>query len=208
MQIEQVIGGVCGDATFQAVQLRLRTGGQNQVSGTRLVAHDATGANPVVVLTFPDDVGSGAPGARILSVSSAFAGQYPPTSDFVLTTAIPESYLPAGRLTFEAPGGEIYWSLAWGGAAYTGPTTGEIDNDDDGDFGPPFDGPLPMSSGRSLLFQGDFGDLSSTNAADYALSAGDALFSNNGGASGVVAGCVFGDGFETGDTSLWSNTIP
>ena len=208
MQIEQVIGGVCGDATIQAVQLRLRFGGENFVSGARLVAYDATGVNPVVLLTFPNDVPNGAAGARILSVSSGFGGLFGPPPDFTLTNLIPESYLPAGRLTFEDPVGTIYWSLAWGGAAYTGPTTGEIDNDDDGDFGPPFDGPLPSSTTRALQFQGDFGDVSTTNADDYELTAGDALFTNNAGASGLVVGCLFADGFESGDTSAWSNTVP
>lgn len=208
MQIEQVIGGVCGDATIQAVQLRMRASNQNLVAGTRLVAYDAEGANPVVLVTFPDDVANGAAGARILSISSEYGSQYGPSPDFTLTNLIPASYLPAGRLTFEDSGGLIYWSLAWGGAAYTGPTTGEIDNDDDGDFGPPWDGQLPSSSGRALQFQGAFGDLSTTNAADYALTAGDAQFTNNGDASGTVADCLFGDGFESGDPSLWTNWVP
>ena len=33
MQIEQVIGGIDGDSEAQAVQLRLRNGGQNRVGG-------------------------------------------------------------------------------------------------------------------------------------------------------------------------------
>jgi hypothetical protein len=208
MQIEQVVAGVCGDSTIQAVQLRSRFAGQNEVTGTRLVAYDAAGANPVVILTFDDDVGNGAAGARILVVSSAFGSLFPPTADFTLTSLIPSSYLPAGRLTFEDSTGEIFWSLAWGGSAYTGSTTGEPDNDDDGDFGPPFGGPLPSSGSQALLFDGDFGDESTTNADDYVLSGAGALFTNNSGASGSIAGCVFGDGFESGGTSLWSSAVP
>lgn len=30
MQIEQVVGGVCGDTTSQAIQLRMRDAGQNR----------------------------------------------------------------------------------------------------------------------------------------------------------------------------------
>ncbi|MCZ6508351.1 MAG: hypothetical protein O7A04_09940 [Acidobacteria bacterium] len=209
MQIEQVIGGVCGDASIQAIQLRTRTVGQNFVNETRLVAFDAAGMNPVVLLTFPKDVPNGAAGARILSASTEFINRFGPPPDFTLTNLIPASYLPAGRLTFEDGGGLIYWSLAWGGSAYTGPTTGEFDNDVDGDFGPPFAGPLPSSTAQALQFQGAFGDPSTTNADDYALTVGDALFTNNGSASGMVGGgCVFGDGFESGDTAVWSTTIP
>jgi hypothetical protein len=208
MQIEQVIAGVCGDTEVQAVQLRMRAAGQNLVTGTRLVAYDASGANPVVLLTFPSDVANSAGGSRILAVSGAFAAQHSPDEDFELSGPIPPSYLPAGRITFEDSGGEIFWSLAWGGDAYTGPTTGEIDNDDDGDFGPPVAGPLPSSSGRALQFQGAFNDQSTTNAADYALTSGNALFTNNAGGSGAIAGCVFGDGFETGNASSWSTVVP
>ena len=37
MEIEQVIGGVNGDTTAQAVQLRMRTGGQNLLAGNALL---------------------------------------------------------------------------------------------------------------------------------------------------------------------------
>ena len=46
MQIEQVIGGVNGDTTAQAVQLRMRFAGQNFVAGTELIANAAAGNNP------------------------------------------------------------------------------------------------------------------------------------------------------------------
>ena len=72
MQIEQVIGGVCGDVTQQAIQLRMRSEGQNLVSGARLVAWDETGSNPVVVIDFPTNVAIGATGSRVLSESAAF----------------------------------------------------------------------------------------------------------------------------------------
>jgi hypothetical protein len=48
MQIEQVIGGVNGDTTAQAVQLRMRVAGQNQVDGAELVAFDPAGNNPII----------------------------------------------------------------------------------------------------------------------------------------------------------------
>ena len=59
MQIEQVIGGVNGDTTAQAVQLRMRFAGQTKVGGSQLVAYDAAGNNPITLLTFPDNVSTG-----------------------------------------------------------------------------------------------------------------------------------------------------
>ena len=43
MQIEQVIGGVNGDTTRQAIQLRMRQANQNLVGQATVVAWDATG---------------------------------------------------------------------------------------------------------------------------------------------------------------------
>ena len=110
----------------------------------------------------------------------------PVVSDFTLTNLIPEEYLAAGRITFELRStGDIYWSLSYGGAAYTGPSIGMGKNDDDnpGDFGPPFDGPLPSGAGsiQGLLFVADFPWLSSTNADAYALTPSSAIFTNNAG---------------------------
>ena len=50
-----------------------------------------------------------------------------------MTKPIPASYPPAGRLTFQS-GATIYWAICWGGASYTGSTTGNATNDDDGTF--------------------------------------------------------------------------
>src|ERR1041384_4363027 len=66
MQIEQVVGGVCGDTSRQAIQLRMRFGDQEFVDGKQLKAWDAAGANPIVLLTFPSDAPIGDPGRRIL----------------------------------------------------------------------------------------------------------------------------------------------
>src|SRR5436309_12059884 len=66
MLIEQVIGGVSGDVTAQAIQLRMRSGSQNQVFGKRLRAWDAAGSNPVVLVILPSDVDNATVGDRIL----------------------------------------------------------------------------------------------------------------------------------------------
>ncbi len=209
MQIEQVIGGVCGQVGQQAIQLRMRSSFQNLVAGTRLVARDAAGNNPVILITFPGNVSNSAGGARILSTTSAFtAAGSGPTPDFTLTNPIPASYLLAGKLTFEDSFGGIYWGLAWGGAGYTGTNTGTLDNDADGNFNPPFGEPLDWTTGRALRFPGSSTAASTNNAADYVLTAAEATFTSNDGSTGSVAECLFGDGFETNGLHAWDFVSP
>jgi len=189
MQIEQVIGGVNGDTTAQAIQLRMRALGQNLVSNARINVRDATGANPILILNMTTNVASGTAGRRVLIASPNFADYTVPgtTPDFTMTNFIPASYLAAGSLTFEDDFGTIYWRLSWGGAAYTGSNTGSITNDADGNFGPPFGGPLPSGGHQALRFPGAFSALSTTNLADYALTPGAATFTNNATAPFLVS---------------------
>jgi hypothetical protein len=185
MQIEQVIGGVNGDATAQAVQLRMRFAGQDEVNGAELIAFDAAGNNPITLATFPTDVTIANQGSRILITTANFAvHESPPISSDFTMVAIPASYLAAGRLAFQKFG--IRWSVSWGGAGYTGPNTGTFDNDADGNFGPPFAGALPSESTSALLFDGAAADQSTNNAADYVVTAGAATFTNNNGDSTVL----------------------
>ncbi len=192
MKIEEAIGGVGGDTSQQAIQLRMRFAGQNLVGSNqaRLIAHDAAGLNPVTLIVFPSDVLNAAQGARILVVSSAFASAHPGIpGDFTMTNVIPSSYLPAGRLTFEDSLGTIYWSLAWGGAAYTGSNLGSATNDGDGIFGPAFGSALPSGANQALRFatpDANGGAPSTNNLADYAVTPGPAVFTNNAGTSGAL----------------------
>jgi len=190
MQIEQVIGGVGGDVTQQAIQLRMRFAGQNIVSQARLRAWNAAGASPVTILTIPGDVANFAAGSRVLIASAAFAA-HGPSPDFTMTALIPPSYLAAGKLTFEETAtGNVYWAVAWGGASYTGTNTGITvgggGNEDDGNFNPPFGSALPSASTTALRFSGAIGDPSTTNSAQYAVTPGAATFTNNAGATGTV----------------------
>jgi len=187
MQIEQVIGGVNGDTTRQAVQLRMRNSGQQFVAQGQLIAWDATGANPIVLSTIPSNVTSGNAGDRVLLATASFGVVSP---DFVMA-AIPPSYLAGGKITFESdgtPGTIVWWGLAWG--AYTGTNTGVTvgggGNDADGNFNPPFAGPLPSSSQVALRFTGAAGAASTNNAADYALTTAQYVFTNNAGATGTL----------------------
>ena len=189
MQIEQVIGGVNGDTTAQAVQLRMRSPGQNLVMGVQLVAVDAAGNNPITLLTFPANVSNADAGSRILITTSSFASHEatPIASDFTMI-AIPPSYLAAGRLMFQRLG--IQWSVSWGGAGYTGPNTGTMDNDTNGNFGPPFAGALPSTSTSALLFNGPASAMSTSNAADYSVTTGGATFTNNADESTELLGAM------------------
>ncbi|MEY2540089.1 MAG: hypothetical protein QOG67_3829 [Verrucomicrobiota bacterium] len=189
MQIYEVIGGVNGDTTAQAIELRMRTSGQNFLSNApKLVVVDATGANPITLINFGSDVAIGNLGSTVLITSATFKNYTasPGTfaNDFTLTNLIPASYLAAGRLLYEDSSNNILWSLAFGGSSYTGPTNGETTNGpaDPGKFG----NALPSNSLRALLYQGAAGGQNGNNATDYGLTAGAAVFANNAGTSFTV----------------------
>lgn len=209
MQIEQVIGGVSGDTTLQAIQLRMRSSFQNIVSESRIRAWDAAGANPVMIIDIGQDVANFQGGDRVLIVSANMANATSPAvaGDFVMTNLIPADYLAAGSLTFESDTGLIYWRLSWGGPGYTGATTGQTDNDNDpgspANFGPPFAGPLPSTTLQALRFTGAANALSTSNSADYALTTGAAVLTNNARNSfTVIAPEVVGDIDADSDVDL------
>jgi hypothetical protein len=207
MQIEQIIGGVNGDISAQAIQLRMRSGSQNILRPVRIRAHDAAGLNPVLIFDFESCppasscIPSSSAGSRILITSAAFNALTTPAtvSNFTMTNLIPESYLAAGSLTFESDGGFIYWRVSWGGAAYTGSCTGQFDNDFDANFCPPFAGPLPSCGLMALKFSGTAGALSTNNAAQYALTAGAATFNSNAGTSFTIDATLAGGGKVSSD---------
>jgi hypothetical protein len=192
MQIEQVIGGVNGDSSAQAIQLRMRANGQNLLNTgvpngpAKLVSYDAAGLNPVTLISFGSNVSNSTAGSRVLITTSNFANYTSPalTSDFTMGQSIAASRLAAGRLTFENNLGVVYWSLAWGGGGYTGSTTGAVDNDSNGDYGK-LAFALPGSGLNAVLFTGAASALSTTNSADYALS-DPATFINNAGTQFTV----------------------
>lgn len=206
MQIERVIGGVDGDATAQAIQLRMRFAGQQFVSASRIRAWNADGSSRVTVVNMGTNVLIGNLGSRVLIASANFLAKTSPTTvpDFTMTTLIPESFLAAGSLTFESNSGIIYWRLSWGGANYTGLTTGLTTNDLDGNFGPPWPGALPTGF-QALVFQGSASALSTTNAADYALSTGVGVFTNNLTTSFSIVNTLSAAGSLPAGTQLHQN---
>jgi hypothetical protein len=182
MQIEQLILGVNGDNSAQAVQLRLREANEHHVGNSSLWVHDHLGFNKRALIDqFPGDVSNAAAGARVLIVTPTFRN-YTSTqlqADFIMSP-VPESYLSAGRITFENFLATLaFWSFAYGGDAYLGPTTGAMENDDDGDFGV-FSTALP-NTGVAAKFKGAAADISTNNAADYMLTTGPTVWTNNAG---------------------------
>jgi len=110
-----VIGGVNGDTTVRAIQLRLRASGENHVSDARLVARDASGLNPITVVNMSTHVANGATGARVLiATSNLTAFTNPPLSpDFIIANQIPASYMAAGTLTYQSDTGTVLWRLSY-----------------------------------------------------------------------------------------------
>lgn len=205
MQIEQAVGGVQGDASQQAVQLRMRAGGQNQMQVTRLRVLDATGANPVLLIDFASPVPNAALGDRILIASTNFAARQGPVPDFLMVNTIPPSYLAGGQLVFEEDSGGVIYSLCWGN--YSGPSTGSPFNDDDGQYAPCEPGPLPSGSLTALRFTGSASALGTTNASDFALTPDAAVFTNNARVGAAVVAPMPADrGGDCNDTD--ANVFP
>ncbi|MEQ1862282.1 MAG: hypothetical protein ABMA13_20380 [Chthoniobacteraceae bacterium] len=192
MQIEQVFGGLVGDTSAQAIQLRMRQAGQNVIGNSRILAWDAAGLNPIILLDPTTSVAASAAGSTVLFATAAFTTKMNEAGpafapDFTLANPIPPSYLAAGKITFESNAGLVYWGFAWGGAGYTGTNTGSTQNDSDGNFGAPFGSPLPTASFQGVFFDGPHTDLSTNNAADYLLTNNPGTVTrNNGNAFTVV----------------------
>lgn len=185
MQIEQIIGGVNGDTTAQAIQLRTRASAQNHVQSAKIEVLDAAGANPILLENIATSVPNGQAGRRILLTTPNFSNytDIPLVSDFIMDP-IPLSYLAAGQVRFMSDfGTTILWSVSWGGANYTGSTTGAFDNDSDGNFGPPVNVAIPSSSLQALQFTGAGAAASTSNLAQYAITSGAATFINNANTS-------------------------
>ena len=96
MQIEQVIGGVNGDVSAQAIQLRMRAPFQCFLQPARLWVHDAAGVNPILLFDFsvcpPLQCVAGCnAGDRVLLTSANFSDflDTPIAADFILTNLIP-----------------------------------------------------------------------------------------------------------------------
>ena len=189
MEIEKIIGGVGGDPTAQAIQLKMRTLSQQFLaSQARLVVSDATGSNPITLINFASNVVGGTC-REILIASASFPSKTTPAAvpDYTLTSLIPASYLAAGSLEFQGVVGPVtYWRVSWGGGSYTGPGTVSVANDADGNANPPFGSALPSGGAQALEKQTACPSASTNNAADYAINSGPVTVTNNAGTSFTV----------------------
>jgi Dockerin type I domain len=210
MQIQGLIAGVDGNTDAQAIQLRMRAPGQNLLNTgapngpAKLVVRDATGSNPVTLITFASNVSIANAGSTVLITTADFANYTDPTlvSDFTMTQRIPDSYMAAGRLTYETSANAILWSLAWGGTSYTGTTNAITFNDDNGNAGKLAAG-LSTSGTQGLFLTTAASALSTTNSADYALLTSSLSVTNNAGnAFDVVLPPIPGDVNRDGTVNL------
>jgi len=199
MEIEQIVGGLSGNASAQAIQLQLRNTGQNVLISTRLVARDSAGNNPVVLFDFTANGPSALNASRILIASPAFLtlmtgvlatdGVTAFSSDYTMAAVIPPSYLAGGKVTFENDTGtSVIWSIAFGN--YAGTNLGTTENDNDGNFGTPFASALPTNS-RGLLYRTladvpGAGNKHTINSTEYALTSGNATVVNSAAKSFTV----------------------
>jgi len=95
--ISEVMSGFGGDPNIQYVELRMDTGGQQFVSGARLVVFDAAGVRTDLVASTPSNVPFGVSQRKILYATTAFQAATGLAPDFVI---------PAGILT---PTGMVCW---------------------------------------------------------------------------------------------------
>jgi hypothetical protein len=100
MSISELGAGFQGNGDIQFVELRLDSGGQTQVTNTRLTAFAADGAATELVLTGAN-VSNGANGANILYATTAFAAATGITPDFTMPAGL---VTPTGMICWGAPG--------------------------------------------------------------------------------------------------------
>jgi len=188
MQIEKVIAGVNGDVTAQAIQFRMRGAFQNQLQFGKFVVRNASGGSPITLTPPGSPVPNDGTGVTVLYCTPSFSAYTTPPAvpNFTMTNVIPPSYFAAGTLTFESTTNIVYWRLSWGGASYTGSGAGDLTNDADGNFNPPFAGVIPTTTLQALQFLGGPSAASTNNLADYGISPGAAVFTNNAGNSFTV----------------------
>lgn len=182
IEVSRVMAGYNGNASIQAVELRMLAAGQNLVSGGAIKSYDA-GGNPIATLgTFAANVPNSALGSRILCATSAFQTTFGITADLTITAGVP---VGTGQVSFENLGCFVN-GIAYGavGAPRNGSTVAAA---------------LPKDLAYALVRTVDDGTILSCPldedaAARMTLMSGNAAspvaFRNNAGASVNVASAV------------------
>ena len=165
MVVDEVMYGAGGDSDMQFVELKMQLGGQNFVSGTKLVFYNASGTQ-TSVFTLPSNVGNGANGSSILIGTTQFAAASSVGVDFTMPANVNG---PDGKVCFTYPNETTlidcvaYGSFSGGNAGFGNPASG-----------------LTSAGNSSLKRVSD----TNNNAADFQLGAPSPA--NNSGQSGTV----------------------
>jgi hypothetical protein len=103
IEVNKVLVGLDGDASIQAVELRMITSGENFVSGGFIQTYDASGSAVATLGTFTADLpASGAlPDRKILCATTAFQTTFGITADLTIS---PGLAVGTGQVAFEKIG--------------------------------------------------------------------------------------------------------
>ncbi len=100
IEINKILTSYNGDATIQAVELRMMSGGQNLVSGVSIRSYDAAGVLMATHGTFGGNlpVGGAVTDRKVLCATANFAAQFGITPDLTIASGLP---LGTGQVSFE-----------------------------------------------------------------------------------------------------------
>ena len=99
-EIEQVMVGLNGNTTIQAVQLKMLATGENLVSGMSIKVYNANGVQTDSLGSFSGSVPQGIAGRRILCATHNFAATFGITPDLEIK---PGLLVGTGQVSFEKP---------------------------------------------------------------------------------------------------------
>ena len=163
--IDEILASLDGDPEQQFVEVRMLFAAQNLTKNAVIAAFDASGSYVGDILVLPDDVPTGANGARWIAATSAFQSAHGFTADFTMPATIP---LGGGMVCWGAPGIAAPDPSSWDHA--------DPDNYVDCIAYGTYAGPVPdkvgtpttlVAEGHSLVRQSETDD----NAADFACAA-------------------------------------
>ena len=103
IEINKIMTSYNGNAAIQAVELRMISGGQNNLTGTTIRSYDAAGVLLATHGTFPGSTpAAGAVADRkLLCATSGFASTFGITPDLIISAGLP---LSTGQIAFENVG--------------------------------------------------------------------------------------------------------
>lgn len=100
-EFSRVMTGYNGDATIQAVELRMLSNGENLVSGGSIKTYDAAGNLLATLGTFAANVPNAILDRRILCATTNFQTTFGITADLTITAGLP---VGTGQVSFEEAG--------------------------------------------------------------------------------------------------------